>query len=109
MSRFKIECDALTEADCIAAAAWLLPLVHPYSSVEAVASTGPVAEWLGDAFARHLSPGGPVLIVDDVLTSGASMEDQRAARSDVKGAVIFARGPCPSWVEALFTLNERAR
>ena len=45
------------------------------------------------------------LVVDDVLTTGKSM---RAAleREDVDaiGLVIFARGPCPRRVQAIFTL-----
>jgi pyrimidine operon attenuation protein/uracil phosphoribosyltransferase len=45
-----------------------------------------------------------VLIVDDVLTTGASMEDERKKHRDrpVIGVVLFARGPRPGWVNALF-------
>ena len=46
------------------------------------------------------------LIVDDVLTTGGSMVDHRAALggSRCKGVVIFARGECPSWVVPLFQM-----
>jgi hypothetical protein len=51
------------------------------------------------------------LIIDDVLTTSRSMEDERtlqamAGRPNCLGAVIHARGPCPDWVRPLLTLNE---
>ncbi|KKL20362.1 hypothetical protein LCGC14_2456230, partial [marine sediment metagenome] len=46
-----------------------------------------------------------LLIVDDVLTTGASMEKQRAGRTNTIGAVIFARGDCPAWVKPLFAME----
>jgi adenine/guanine phosphoribosyltransferase-like PRPP-binding protein len=48
-----------------------------------------------------------LLIVDDVWTTGGSMEEHRAGR-DAIGAVLFARGPVADWVTPLFTLNELA-
>jgi hypothetical protein len=50
----------------------------------------------------------PHLIVDDVLTTGASMEAARAKLwpgSLPLGVVIFARGPCPDWVWPIFRLD----
>lgn len=57
-----------------------------------------------------------ILIVDDVLTSGKSMEDlaigYREKRTwdprfqNIVGAVIFARGPCPAWITPLFSMQE---
>jgi hypothetical protein len=46
---------------------------------------------------------GPVLIADDVCTTGASMEEARAGR-DCIGVVAFTRGSIPAWVTSLFTL-----
>jgi hypothetical protein len=46
------------------------------------------------------------LIVDDVLTTGASMEEARAKiEGPSVGVVIFARGPCPDWVHPIFTVS----
>lgn len=45
------------------------------------------------------------LLVDDVLTTGASMEEWRkrlGVQVPVMGSVIFARGPCPGWILPLF-------
>lgn len=46
-----------------------------------------------------------ILIVDDVLTTGKSMKEQRGKRIDAVGIVVFARGPCPAWIRPLFTCN----
>lgn len=52
-----------------------------------------------------------ILIVDDVLTTGRSMEELKEGYSrshqgnwevEFIGAVLFARGPCPSWVKPIF-------
>lgn len=51
---------------------------------------------------RELATSGPLLIADDVCTTGASMEEHRRGRSAV-GLVIFTRGPTPDWVMPLFT------
>jgi hypothetical protein len=62
---------------------------------------------------RHLTPraGGWTLIVDDVLTTGNSMEAMRrkaeAAGHFCIGAVIDARGLLPPWIRAIQTLDER--
>ena len=43
------------------------------------------------------------LIVEDVVTTGGSMERIRADRLAV-GVCVFARGPCPWWVTPLFQM-----
>jgi hypothetical protein len=102
-SDFKINCDALMASDFAALANMLVRRIAPFSRVEGVPRGGlRWAEVLN--IGGYCTPGEPLLIVDDVLTTGASMEQQRAGR-DAIGAVIFARGPCPSWVMPLFTLQ----
>ena len=103
---WKIECDTLTDSDMATLAEEIAARVE-FSAVFGV-PTG------GNRLAQFLRPycrqdkDGPVLIVDDVLTTGASMEAyrDRMARSysEVHGAVIFARGPCPTWIMPLFSL-----
>lgn len=105
---FEVRCDALTIEDCMAAAAWLLPAVGRFGSVEFVPSrSNLVPQWLAQAFWAYVTEGShTVLICDDVLTTGASMEKQRANRMGV-GAVILARGVCPGWIQPLLELNHR--
>ena len=100
---FKIDCDALTDGDWYALAARIARRVSAFGSVEGVPRGGlKLAEML-----KGYCTAGPVLIVDDVLTTGASMEQQRAGR-DAMGVVVFARGPVPSWIEPLFLVMEEA-
>lgn len=98
--RWKIECDALTTDDwkCLA---WVTRArIGSFGSVEGVPAGGCyLANWLEPYITR-----GPLLIVDDVLTTGQSMEEHRAQRAAI-GAVIFARGPCPKWITPIFQLS----
>lgn len=97
-SAWKIDCDALTAEDWDGLALMAMEFLPPFGSVEGV-PTG------GLAFADALRPyatQGPVLLADDVLTTGGSLERQRAGREAI-GVVAFARGPCPDWVQAVFS------
>lgn len=109
-SKFKLEADVLTRPAVEAAAQWLLPTLGAFGSVEFVPSqSNDVPQWLADAFLPHVVEGSrTVLICDDVLTTGASMEAKRAHRLGV-GAVVFARGPAPHWIHALLHLDARCR
>lgn len=106
-SFFKIECDALTDEDWRAAAGMLARVLPPFALVEGVPRGGlPLARHL-TPFAIPDAPGYDRrrLIVDDVWTTGGSMEVHRAGR-DAIGAVLFARGPVAPWVTPLFRLHE---
>lgn len=103
-SRWKIDCDGLTAADWQTLALMVWELVGPFSSVVGVPRGGlPLAE----ALLPYRAEAGPHLIVDDVLTTGASLAEFRQACSapQVIGAVVFARGRCPGWVRPLFQLS----
>jgi hypothetical protein len=107
-SAWKIECDALTDADIETLALMLVERLPTFGAVEGVARGGErLAQALRHCPARYYAADRPVLIVDDVLTTGASLEQQRAGREAI-GAVLFARGPCPSWVTPLFQMPLRA-
>lgn len=101
---YKIECDALTDEDLATLAAEVARRLR-FSSVYGVPRGG---RRFADALALHRSPDGPLLIADDVLTTGASMEEVRSqiilagTAAQPLGIVIFARGPCPDWVTPLF-------
>ncbi len=69
---------------------------------------------LARAMKKHMTEG-PVLIVDDVFTTGKSMEGAKRGWEDTHGvfdpdpigAVIFARNPTPPWITALFKMSGR--
>lgn len=68
---------------------------------------------LAKALNRYCEPGYPVLIVDDVLTTGRSMIEARARLNlldePVIGVVVVARGPMPDWVWPILSVNEWAQ
>lgn len=98
-SRLKIECDALTHED-IQALAWIIKeQAGNFGEVEGVPRGGlPLAAELKQYITK-----GKLLIVDDVMTSGESMEEFRAGR-DAIGAVVFARRETPDWVRPIFRM-----
>lgn len=103
---WKIDCDALTEWDICTLAQMILEQCPLIGAVEGVPRGG---VRLAAAIERLIwkPPSGQLLIVDDVLTTGASLEAHRNGR-DALGAVIFARGPVPSWVTPLFQYCPRS-
>ena len=103
-SAFKIDCDALTDGDldCIA---YLLAAKLPFfGPVEGIPSGG---LRLAEKMRKYsLNSVHTLLIVDDVLTTGGSLEKHRNGR-DAIGAVIFSRGAELDWVVPLFKMVER--
>lgn len=100
VSPLKIECDALGETDWDTLAR-IVAARLTFSAVLPVPMGGiPFAK----ALRPHCGGKGPLLIVDDVLTTAGSMEQARELHGDPDaiGAVVFARGPCPSWVTPIF-------
>jgi hypothetical protein len=60
------------------------------------------------ALEKYIDPDGDIrLIVDDVLTTGTSMEEARKQLGwdDATGIVIFARGRCPDWILPIFDMH----
>lgn len=104
---FKIDCDALTDTD-LKTLAVEVAKKFKFSSVYGIPRGG--VRFAG-ALAIHCSDTGPLLIVDDVLTTGRSMQETRSAillaglEDQPLGVVIFARGPCPDWIIPLFTMT----
>lgn len=103
-STWKVECDALTDEDLrtlayIATTNVLFKIGISYGTVEGV-PTG------GLRFAKELekyATGQHLLIADDVLTTGNSMERLRNGREAI-GIVIFARAKPPPWIHAIWSL-----
>lgn len=108
-SHFKINCDALSDADLTTIAYQLSLRLDPFGRIAFVPTGG---KRLSDAFVPFRTPEllSDWLIVDDVFTTGGSMYDawRRIDKEEpvtVQGAVIFARGSTPTWVTPLFRLE----
>jgi hypothetical protein len=101
-SNFKIECDALTLADWDTIAYLIAKNISFVSAVGVPQGGLKFAE----ALREYKKSSGPLLIVDDVLTTGASMEKMKDIYHNVIGIVLFARGRCPDWVTPIFQMNE---
>lgn len=103
IAQYKIDCDALTDADmqCLA---YIISQKGQFKEVYGVPTGG---ARLQQALEQYKSDQGIRLIVDDVLTTGASMEEARKTLgwSDAVGVVIFARSSCPDWIKPLFSMN----
>lgn len=115
-SEFKIECDALSNED-IETISWMIKkIVGDFSFVEGVPRGGLRLE---KTLKKYIVPPPqyPVfLIVDDVLTTGNSIEEFRKKRLEedpelfkgcrTEGVVLFARGYTPFWVDALCVVTK---
>ena len=101
---FKIDLDALTDVDwdCLAQ---MVAAEFTFSHVEGVPTGGLK---FAEALKPYAMPGwrdGVLLIVDDVLTTGGSMERQRAGR-EALGVVAFSRvRAVPIWITPIFRLG----
>ena len=110
---WKIECDALTDDDIECIASLIEEITIPFSSVEGIPRGG---LRLAKAMQKYVTDQEGVtthLIVDDVLTTGATLQRAKLRYWNaypnvlVVGAVIFARGACAPWVSALFHTASR--
>lgn len=110
-SNWKIDMDALDDEDVAAIAMLGARMVGPFDCVSGIPRGG---LRLAEAMSEYVSDDmcAPCLIVDDVLTTGKSMEkakrdleSEAAPGTRVVGLVAFARGPLPPWVKAVFTYN----
>jgi orotate phosphoribosyltransferase len=109
-SSFLIDCDELSRLDLVGLAAIAAKKLLPaFGSVCAIPEGGL-------KFGEHLlgyCTSGPVLIVDDVCTTGTSLEERREAlglnEKEALGIVIFNRGNLPVWCECLFHMSANVR
>ena len=105
---WKIETDALTALEWYTLSQMILELSVPFRNVIGIPRGGVK---LGQHLNRYSTgiPTDPILIVDDVLTTGGSMEEfkqkeQNVVNSDYIGWVVFARNTPPKWCNALFQM-----
>ena len=114
-SDFKIECDALTDND-LETLAYLISKKFTLSGVQGIPRGGTK---LANKLEKYVDKraGEQFLIIDDVFTTGASMEQARRTvyyhhlyfnqyRDKIIGVVIFARGKCPNWIRPIFDMSE---
>jgi len=115
-SQWKIDCDALTEKD-YETLAWIVgeEWKMMFRIVYGIPTGGLKFVKALDLYKKEDS--NVVLIVDDVLTTGRSMEEKKTEIelfyqhneniTTIVGVVIFARGKCPKWVRPIFQMNNR--
>ena len=104
---FKIECDAFTDED-LQTLARRVSEKFTFGDVMGVPRGG----LRFAAFLKQLQTPGAnaTLVVDDVFTTGKSMEDMRAAVYGMSvGVVIFAWVDTPSWVYPIFQAGRWVR
>jgi MoxR-like ATPase len=108
-ANFKIECDHLTEEE-IATFAILISNEITFSAVYGIPRGG---TRIADALRPYADRDSPyAVIVDDVLTTGFSMEEARVQKARegkypfhmFQGVVLFARGRPPRWISPVFQL-----
>ena len=101
----KIDCDALSNDDWNALADWFY--VHIPSSFSKVVGVPTGGLKLAKALEPYAKEGAGVLICDDVLTTGKSMEEMRQKYPGAIGVVVFARTRnVPDWITARFVEQE---
>lgn len=113
-SDFKTDCDALTEEDWRTVAE-VARRRFRFGDVIDIPDGGSKLAAILSTFREEDHP--LILIVDDVLTTGASFEKIVEDMNDkdfirdrpIQGFVVFARGPCPDWVWPLFVMNGPVR
>ena len=105
---WKIEMDALSDSEWFTIKKMIMEYTSPFREVVGIPRGGVK---LGNLLNEHATGNkkDPICIVDDVLTTGISMNEFRRKRNwripdDYIGWVVFARGSCPDWVRTLFQL-----
>ena len=104
---WKIECDALfpNEWKCIARMIFEIE-TRPFQAAIGIPRGGvELGRWLNEYSTQNAEH--PYLIIDDVLTTGGSMDEYKEEHfkdKDAFGWVVFARAKCPDWVTALFQM-----
>ena len=106
---WKIDMDALDDPDWFTITKMIIEITPPFREAVGIPSGGVK---LGGLLNQHATgkDEDPICIVDDVLTTGESMEYflsqyQRNRRPFTAiGWVVFARNRCPPWITALFQM-----
>ena len=106
---WKIEMDALSDPEWFTVKKMIMEITPPFKEAVGIPQGGTK---LGDLLNEHGTgkDEDPICIVDDVLTTGESMEyfltqyQRNRKPFTAIGWVVFARSQCPGWVTALFQM-----
>ena len=106
--KWKIECDALSDPEWFTISQMIMEISVPFKEAIGIPRGGTKLGNLLNQYGTGKRKD-PVLLVDDVLTTGESMKEFKTKRSwrnpsDYIGWVVFARNECPDWVTALFQI-----
>jgi len=100
-SRWLIDCSVLSDEDWNTLA-YMIQESITFGKVIGIPKGGLK---LASALEQYKSDSNITLVVDDVFTTGKSMEEERAKHTEpTLGAVIFARSACASWIHPVFQL-----
>lgn len=101
--QWKIECDALTNEDW-KTLAFMISQKIQFNKVVGVPRGG---LQLAKELEKYKDPESKtILIVDDVLTTGGSMEDaKRGWQGNIVGYVVFSRQKPTDWIKSIFTME----
>lgn len=104
---FKIECDSLSLKDW-ESLAWLIASKYKFRLAIGVPRGGLTLAYYLNNYASKNDTTLPLLIVDDVLTTGGSIEKLKSGLDkeefpNIMGVVVFARGKCPEWIKPIFS------
>ena len=106
--KWKIECDAISDPEWFTISQMIMEISVPFKEAIGIPRGGTKLGNLLNQYGTGKRED-PVLLVDDVLTTGESMKQFKTKRSwrypsDYIGWVVFARNKCPDWVTALFQM-----
>ena len=106
--KWKIEMDALSQEEWECITQMILELSPPFREAVGIPRGGVKLGKLLNQYGTG-ERKDPICIVDDVLTTGESMNDFKIKRqwrnpTNYMGWVVFARAKCPNWVNALFQM-----
>ena len=108
--KWKIECDALSDPEWFTISQMIMEITSPFKEAIGIPRGGTKLGNLLNQYGTGKKED-PILLVDDVLTTGKSMVDyreemdiERWQKSCVLGWVVFARIKTPKWITALFQM-----
>jgi len=106
--KWKIECDALSDPEWFTISQMIMEITSPFKEAIGIPRGGTKLGNLLNQYGTGKKED-PILLVDDVLTTGESMKEFKTKRTwrnpaDYIGWVVFARTNTPDWVTALFQM-----
>ena len=106
--KWKIECDALSDPEWFTISQMIMETTPPFKEAIGIPRGGVKLGNLLNQYGTGKRED-PILLVDDVLTTGDSMEEFKRTRqwrdpSKYIGWVVFARTAPPDWVNVLFQM-----